>query len=60
MNIGIIIFVSVILKKIKIIFIHYYLRFWKIRKGNISNSFNIRDYINIVEITSCQHHNRFA
>ena len=59
-NIGIIIFVSAILKKIKIIFIHKYLRCWKIPKGYISSSFNISDYINIVGITSTQHNTRLA
>ena len=48
-NIGIIIFVSVILKKIKI-FIPIYLRYSKISKAYSSNSSNISDNVNIVEI----------
>ena len=59
-NIGIIIFVSVILKKIKIIFIPIYLRCCKIPKGYSSNSSNISDNVNIVEITSTQHYTRIA
>ena len=51
-NIDIVIFVSVILKKIQITFIHNHLRYCKIPKGYISNSSNISDYVNIVEITS--------
>ena len=50
MNIGIIIFVSVILKKKKMIFLHNYLRCCKIPKGYSSNSSNISGYINIVAI----------
>ena len=53
---SIITFVSVIWKKIKIIFIHYYLRCCKIPKGYSSSSSNISDYVNIVEITSTQHY----
>ena len=53
-NIGIMIFVSVILKKIKIMFTHNYLLCCKIPKGYISNSSNISDYVNIVAITSTQ------
>ena len=53
---SIITFVSVIWKKIKIIFIHYYLRCCKIPKGYSSSSSNISDYVNIVEIRSTQHH----
>ena len=53
------IFVSVILKKIKIIFFHIlYLRCCKIPKWCISNSSNINDYVNIVQITPTQ--SRFA
>ena len=57
-NIGIIIFVSVILKKIKIIFIHNYLHCCKVSKGYISNSSNISDYVNIVNTN--QHYTRFT
>ena len=42
-NIGIIIFVSVILKKMEIIFSHIYLRCCKIPKEYSSNSSNISD-----------------
>ena len=42
-------FVSVILKKIKKIFIHIYLRCCKLPKSYSSNSSNISDYVNIVE-----------
>ena len=64
LGIGIIIFVSVILKKMKIIFIHIYLRCCEIPKGYSSNSSNISDYIIIpisvitsnVEITLTQHY----
>ena len=59
-NIGIIIFVSATLKKIKIIFIRNYLRCSKIPKEYISNSANISDYLSIVEITSTQRYTRFA
>ena len=47
-DIGIIIFVSFILKKIKIIFIYIYLSCCKIPKGYRSNSSIISDYVNIV------------
>ena len=60
LNIGIKIFLSVILKKIKNIFIHNYLRCWKIPKEYISNSSNISDYLNIVETTSTLHYPTFA
>ena len=59
-NIGITIFVSLILKKIKVIFIHNYLRCCKIPKGSSSNSSNIRDYVNMVEITLTQYYSRLA
>ena len=59
-NIRIIIFVSVILKVVKTIFIHNYLRYCKIPKGYSSSSSNISDYVNIVEITSTQHYARLA
>ena len=59
-NIGIIFFVSVISKKIKIIFIYNYLRCCKAHKRYSSNSSNINDYANIVEITSTQHYTRLA
>ena len=51
---GIMIFLSVIFKKIPIIFIHSYLRCCKILKGHISNSSNISDFVNIVEIKLTQ------
>ena len=54
-NIGIIVFVSVILKKLKIIFIPIYLRCCKIPEEYSSNSSNISDNVNIVEIISTQH-----
>ena len=58
-TLGILIFVSVILKKIKIIFIPIYLRSCKIPKGYSSNSSsNISDNVNVVEITSTQHYTR--
>ena len=60
LNVGIIIFVRVISKKIKIIFIHNYLRCCKIPKGYTSNSSNISDYVKIVEITSTQYYTRLA
>ena len=56
-NIGIINFVSVILKKIKFIAIPIYLHCCKIPEGYSSN---ISDYVNIVEITSSQHYTRIA
>ena len=59
-QIDIIIFVSVILKKIKIILIPIYLRCCKIPKAYSSNSSNISDYVNIVEITSTQHYTTIA
>ena len=40
--------ISVILKKIKIIFIHNYLRWWEIPKGYSSKGSNISDYVNII------------
>ena len=52
MNIGIIIFVGVILKKIKIIFTPIICVVAKIPKGYSSNSSNISDNVNIVEITA--------
>ena len=54
-NIGIVIFVSVILKKTKIIFIPIYLRCSKIPKGYSSNISNISENVNIFEIASTQH-----
>ena len=48
------IFLSVIFKKIPIIFIHSYLHCCKILKGHISNSSNISDFVNIVEIKLTQ------
>ena len=60
MNIGIIIFVSVILKKIKITVISIYLRCYKIPKGYSSNSSNISDYGNIIETALTQHYTRIA
>ena len=48
------IFLSVIFKKIPIIFSHNYLRCCKIPKGYISNSSNISDFVNIVEIKLTQ------
>ena len=59
-NIVIIIFVSVILKKIKIIFTPIQLRCCKNSQRISSNSSNISDYVNIVEITSTQHYTRIA
>ena len=50
-NIGII-----ILEKIKMIFIHIYLRCCKIPKEYGSNSSSISNYVNIFEITSTQHY----
>ena len=58
-NIGIIIFVTAILK-IKIISIYNYLHYCKIHTGYNSNSFNISDYVNVVEITSTQYYTRLA
>ena len=54
-NVGIIIFVNVILKKIKIIFINNYLHCCKTPVGCSSSSSSISDYANIVENTSSQH-----
>ena len=54
------IFVTVILKKIKIIFIHNYLRCCKILKRYSFNSSNISDYVHIVEITLTQHYTKLA
>ena len=48
------IFVSVILKKIQIIFIYNHLRCCKIPNECISNSSNISDFVNFVEMTSTQ------
>ena len=59
-NIGIIIFVSVILKKINIIFTPIYFVVAKILKGSSSNSSNISDYVNIVEIKTTQHYTTIA
>ena len=56
-NIGIIIFVSVILKEIKIIFTSIYLRCCK---NSQKDSSNISDNVNIIEITSTQHYTRIA
>ena len=56
-NIGIIIFVSVTLKKIKIIFASIYLRCCK---NSQKDSSNISDNVNIIEITSTQHYTRIA
>ena len=58
--IDIIIFPSVILKKIKIIFIRDHLRCCKIPKGYSSSSSSISNYVNIVEIASTQHYTRLA
>ena len=58
-NIGIIIFVSVILKK-KLMVIPIYLHCCKIPKGHSSNSSNISDYVNFVEIALTQHDTRIA
>ena len=59
-NIGIIILVTVILKKIKIIFIPIYWRCCKIPKRYSSNSSNSSDYVNTVESISIQHYTRIA
>ena len=59
-NIGIIISISVVLKKIKITFIHIYLRCCKVPKRYSSNSSNISDYVNMIEITLTQHYTRLA
>ena len=58
-NIGIKVFVSVTLKKTKILY-PYLFALFKIPKGCSFNSYKIRDYINIVEITSTQHYTRLA
>ena len=55
-NIGIIISVNVILKKIELIAIPIYLDCCNIPKGYISNSSKISDDVNIVEITATQHY----
>ena len=60
MNIGIIIFVSVILKKIKITFTPIQLCCCKNSQRIRSNSSNISDYVSIVGITSTQHYTRIA
>ena len=59
-DIGIIIFVSFILKKIKIIFIPIYLRCYKIPKRYISSSSNSSDNVSIVEITLTQYYTGIA
>ena len=41
-------------------FTHNFLCCCKILKGYISNSSNVSDYVNIVEVTSTQHYTRFA
>ena len=56
-DIGIIIFVTVILRKIKIIFIYVYLRCSKVPKEYSSS---ICDYFNTFEITSTPHYTRLA
>ena len=56
---GIIIFAGVILKKTKIL-IHNYLSCCEIPNGYSSNSFNIGEYVNILEITSTLHYVRLA
>ena len=58
--IGIIISVSVILKKIKFIVIPIYLHSCNIPKGHSSNSSKISDYVNVVEITATQHYTRIV
>ena len=58
--IGIIISVSVILKKIKFIVIPIYLHSCNIPKGHRSNSFKISDYVNIVKITATQYYTRIV
>ena len=50
----------VILKKIKIIFNSYALALLQNSQGYSSNSSNISDYVNIVDITSAQHYTRLA
>ena len=55
-NIGIIISVNAILKKINFIIIPIYLHSCNIPKGHSSNSSKISDYVNIVEITASQHY----
>ena len=55
-----IISVSVILKKIKIIVIPIYLHYCNIPKGHSSNSSNISDYVNTVKITATQHYTRIV
>ena len=54
------IFVSVILKKIKIIFILIYLHCCKYSPRYSSNSSNISDYVNIIEFAWTQHYTRIA
>ena len=54
------IFVNVILKMIKVIFIHNYLHCYKIPKGYSFNSSNVSDYLNVIEITSTLHCSRFT
>ena len=53
-------FITDILKKIKIILIHNYLRCCKFPKGYSSNNSNINDYINIVETKSTQYYTGLA
>ena len=45
MNNVMVVSVSVIMKKIKITFIHNFFRGCKIAKRNTSNSYNISDYV---------------
>ena len=56
-NIGIVIFVSVILKNIKIIVIPIHLRCCEIPKRYSSN---ISNYVNIIDITPTQHYTKLA
>ena len=60
MNIDIIIFATVIFKKIKIIFTPIQQRCFKNSQRITSNSSSISDYVNIVEITLTQHYTRIA
>ena len=56
---GIIIFAGVLLKKTKIL-IDNYLSCCENPNGYSSNSFNIGEYVNILEITSTLHYVRLA
>ena len=56
-NIGIIISVSVILKKIKFVIIPIYFHCCNIPKGQSSK---ISDYVNIIEITETQRYTRIV